>query len=652
MNHGQDDQHTQDSAISGLSLLEDDTDEFYQKSMEHLQRDKKRAQDAIAGGAQAFRRARPDHRVALTMETLERREGKGDAYPISRAQNTVHRRTASAGDSLASPNVPRQWGRKGKLQKNAFLGRINSSMSSDSGDMKERRQDSDAIYPYKTLFTGDSPDQSFDTAEVAVPSVEQGSPRRARTSKRSSYTSRSGNDPFRQIIHLENGKLPDDSPIPLRSQRRRESEGVRFEEEKMEASDQEVEGKLKPRTLSRASSYGQVVSTSQSMQTSREQGPAERTLHPYPDTVWIEGQVVREPPSGGVGRGRSSSQATRPDLKRLSSRDLLRQLARASSSPSPSPRNLNSAPHNPGGSEVSRADDVKSERQHAGIDAAANASKARDSSTFLTPSLEKKRASRRESTSPKRALRAAGADFKTSTAKGTLSPSSKSNKHLTKKLAAENTTTGTSRDVQQSSHTGSTLKALIRNSAGTTRFATRSSRDSDEIGNAAVTSLQEFVANGDPEHTQSLLAMDDDTLELVANVGTPMQFSSKERREEQLTLQRMAQNLRAVRRSVRDATRGITRVEQEVETAEKSTGNRASTHCEHCQNRSTNSPTLWVVLMATFHSFLRKCYFYNAMDGRIRFTWLGMFIIAMCAWLVSEYSLWYVLADFLLFTVK
>ncbi|KAI9663374.1 MAG: hypothetical protein M1831_002658 [Alyxoria varia] len=668
MNEGQDDHHTQDSAISGLSILEDDTDEFYQKSLEHLQRDKKRMQDAIAGGAQAFRRARLDHRVALNMENLERRNEQENAPPILQAQKKIHRRTASAGDSTASPNVPQQWGRKGKLQKNAFLGRINSSRSIDREKKKEPLEDPDAIYPYKTLFTGDSPDQDFDTADAAVPSVERGSPHRSRTSRRPFHRSRTETDPLRQIMQLEEAGLPDDSPISLRSQRRRVSEGVRFEEtEDVEVED--PEGEMQPgalRRLRRPMSSGQVFPISQSTQSFREEGSPERRLHSRPDTVHIESQSIADPLSGGAGRGRSSMQAARPDPKRLSSRDLLRQLARASSSPSPSSRDFNYAPQDFKGAQ---SDSARFGKQHAGTHAlqkdggvindknvvnlgdtrpapeTANASNAPNRIALPTPPPEQKRASPGKTPSPKRTPRVAGAWVGTPTIKAAPLRPCRSDEHLTTKSAAEETETSMSNVNDQPSRPGSALKALIQKSVAATGPKARVSRDSDELGDAAVTSLQEFVASGDPEHTQSLLAMDDDTLELVANVGTPMQFSSKERGEEQLALQRMAQNLRAVRRSVRDATRGITRVEQEVETAGTSKGDRSSIHCEHCQNCSAFSPTLWTVLMATWNSFLRKCYFYHGKDRRIRFTWFGIFLIAMCAWLVSEYSLWYVLAD-------
>ena len=61
-----DDTETRESAISGLSILSDDTDNFYQRSIEHL-RDRQRLRD-VAANPRAFGRARA---TKLSMDNLD-----------------------------------------------------------------------------------------------------------------------------------------------------------------------------------------------------------------------------------------------------------------------------------------------------------------------------------------------------------------------------------------------------------------------------------------------------------------------------------------------------------------------------------------------------------------------------------------------------
>jgi len=71
------DENTQSSgsAISGLSQLESETDDFGRQILEHTkQRDRQRMRDATTGRVEAFRKARPRPRIALTMENLERND--------------------------------------------------------------------------------------------------------------------------------------------------------------------------------------------------------------------------------------------------------------------------------------------------------------------------------------------------------------------------------------------------------------------------------------------------------------------------------------------------------------------------------------------------------------------------------------------------
>jgi len=93
------------SGISDLSALENETDDFGRRLLQH-QRDAQRLKTTIHGGReQAFRKARPKPRVA---ERLEREERVRE-----------HERSASGGSSEGSEppvSVPREWGRRGRRQ--------------------------------------------------------------------------------------------------------------------------------------------------------------------------------------------------------------------------------------------------------------------------------------------------------------------------------------------------------------------------------------------------------------------------------------------------------------------------------------------------------------------------------------------------------
>lgn len=127
-----DDDQTRLSGISGLSLLSSDPDDFYQRSLDHLRRDRHRLRDA-ANHSQPFRRARPTN---LTMDGLDRRKAASDSSVISEEPAPqLSRRQSAAAASLERSNVPKDWGRRGK-HTNDFLRRINST-----GDIDEDAQE-------------------------------------------------------------------------------------------------------------------------------------------------------------------------------------------------------------------------------------------------------------------------------------------------------------------------------------------------------------------------------------------------------------------------------------------------------------------------------------------------------------------------------
>ncbi|KAK7538811.1 uncharacterized protein J3D65DRAFT_623213 [Phyllosticta citribraziliensis] len=108
-------------SISGLTSLEDDTDEFG-RMLVQAARDEQRIKNAMRGGIQPFRKARTRPRVALTLENLERnihQELVSDPYARDSPDSL------NSGGALDPPvQPPREWGRKAKHD-TKWLRRIN-----------------------------------------------------------------------------------------------------------------------------------------------------------------------------------------------------------------------------------------------------------------------------------------------------------------------------------------------------------------------------------------------------------------------------------------------------------------------------------------------------------------------------------------------
>ncbi|KAL9094728.1 MAG: hypothetical protein Q9165_002998 [Trypethelium subeluteriae] len=174
-----DTQHTAsaDSLTSGLTSLENETDDFGKRLLQHA-KDKNRLNDTLKNN-QPFRKARPNTRVALTLENLERSQSNNTTPRANATLANGHARSGSPASSRQSDppvNIPREWGRKGK-QGTEWLNRIKTA---DELVESEDWQHGDTIYPYRTTFTGDGSPRSVDwtaaAVDVPIPSVEDSSP--------------------------------------------------------------------------------------------------------------------------------------------------------------------------------------------------------------------------------------------------------------------------------------------------------------------------------------------------------------------------------------------------------------------------------------------------------------------------------------------
>ncbi|KAK8226787.1 hypothetical protein HDK77DRAFT_116196 [Phyllosticta capitalensis] len=141
-----DDASQRSGSISGLTSLEDDTDEFG-RMLVQAARDEQRIKDAIRGGRQPFSKARTRPRVALTLENLERNNHQTRNSESYAREPYAHHSPVSLNSGSAlepPPQPPREWGRKAKLDTN-WLKRIKEpdeepvALRDDRGTGRSRR---------------------------------------------------------------------------------------------------------------------------------------------------------------------------------------------------------------------------------------------------------------------------------------------------------------------------------------------------------------------------------------------------------------------------------------------------------------------------------------------------------------------------------
>ncbi|KAK5137454.1 hypothetical protein LTR08_008432 [Meristemomyces frigidus] len=173
------DETTQDSdgsGLSDLSALGEETDEFGRRLLQH-QRDMQRMSTAVHPSQRAFRKARPRPRQA---EPLGH-----DAVPSGEVNGQSPERIGSAGSSGSDPplNVPVQWGRKAKRQPD-WLRKLHGPTAEEVPLVDEQlrtkshRPDDDVIIPYQAAYTGDGEwtvvgDEPLQSVEDTPPSMRR-----------------------------------------------------------------------------------------------------------------------------------------------------------------------------------------------------------------------------------------------------------------------------------------------------------------------------------------------------------------------------------------------------------------------------------------------------------------------------------------------
>lgn len=730
---------TRDSGISDLSALDSTTDDFYKRGVNYLRRagDEARMQDPSNGYVQPFRRACPVNKLALTMENLER----NNAVPVydgppkeSHQDASIQIYSTSGSDSTGSPNVPKQWGRKGR-QRNDFLRRINSTSAATAHTM-ERERDPDLIYPYRTGFTGDTSPRLRRTASL----FEQDSPAQRRSGKRNTVDNDTRNTTLDEIMELEkeSASAENGSPTASRSDRRKRSESITQKEiqglraRAVTTSRLAEDRRSLRRPKSLADAFHQTDATVDSilgdLNTGRDNPPRHdnASSQSLPDA--LKGRVSAAPVADTPPLANPGSRALDEEPPRSRSSDLLRQLARASSNtPSSSPNSPRRRP--PGipqrtSSHRSRASQSAKSQNHVSLSdmlgkdrpvtpksPASTDQRGKQLSAEFEPALVKTegdlniakesfgggwnssrlsaKPTLKDSAIPK-TPNVAGAWIDTpatQAVQGRLHHSA-SDGALSRRAGRQLPTSQAGHERQNAKYLGnplhakSVLEALLRDHNRKQQNHARPHRDlgpeAESLNDETLASLQE-LAETDASQAQSILNIDDTTLDLIANVSTPLSsrkptghasLSYEAQRQEQLALQRMAKTLKNARHGLKDTSRRLQRVEHEVELEGTSRIPDAQIKkygcCPYCgcpgaagrsgppvttlergkvqiTRRVEQDTLLSFMLTLLWWICLSRLYVRRKKDNRIRLTRTGWGLLIFVVWAVVEDVLWFVL---------
>ncbi len=173
---------------SGLSFIENVTDDTFGKALADYARDEQRMSGVLKNNGQIFRKAHVGERAGLTLENLQRRdrldEAKTQGYLDQAGSGSVN------SDWSDPPvHVPSTWGRKGRAGKE-WLNRINEPGGKLTGDLRSPVHDDSRSHAKANEGSeGPKVDWLSAAAGVPLPSVEEGSSVRGRSSRTSTPTS-------------------------------------------------------------------------------------------------------------------------------------------------------------------------------------------------------------------------------------------------------------------------------------------------------------------------------------------------------------------------------------------------------------------------------------------------------------------------------
>jgi hypothetical protein len=703
--HDQEDMQDAASVVSGLSSLENDAEDEFDRQMIQNMRDERRLNQALGGRPQAFKKARIHPRVGLTLDNLERNNAVAGASAHVQFQSPP----SSSGSTRSDPAIhaPATWGRKSRSNRN-WMRTITHEES-----LQTPAPADDTINGHYDDGDANAPRRSVEDSPLSHKSFNHGTPRNDRSQE------------WDLTFELNEASMIASTPyIPrntaLDDIRQREIESLKEQAVTTARLDRIREGS--PQQTRRRSSSTRTTETAANIASSSEQATqSSPSPHKRSRTRTQSWQSIgKAQPVTGSGKEDSpvamyksaeslttverevtiTTQKIPPKRipnRREDSQDLLRRLARVSNTPSPKqpiPSRPQTAPPGPLNSssqtmvtdtEPTQPDGKEDLKEEAPVeDAVAEPAASRPE---VQPEQTKSQEAVRQSEKvPETAAEAEDVDAtpmpkertvlnpKTPVVTGAwvdtpgprtiLRPTSKErspsrspkksntrrNKSLEKKhpasaaeeedaLADEVADTIVA-EVTRPKLPGSALQALVEEAKSS----------SADYGDSTINSLEDLITPlaESPEMDEG----EGDTLQgLQLPTGTPKNEAERQRNQELLHLHRMNDRLRAARTSIRDASRGMKRVEDQVEHVDDgepgSSGktNIVYTTCPCAVDGHEQSFSMWRWWKSFFWQDRLKTRrqtrnsWWKKLGG---LTALSMFLMLFFTYWISEEIAWYV----------
>lgn len=680
------------SGLSDLSALENETDEFGRRLLQH-QRDVQRLNTAIHPSQQAFMKARPRPRLADRL-------GPGRQLLDGAVNGQSHVRTGSAGSSGSDPpvNVPTQWGRKAKRSPEwmrtqrvpttdeAPVSRVHDALTS-------HRPDEDAIIPRRTVYTGD--EDWTAVGDELLPAIEHTPPSMRRQRPGSSPSSmRHMNTTIRQAPDADdqdfNGASLLASTPAVNRRDRKIDELTRREIETVEKRG------VARRTLEQIIEHNAVTTTETRPITAPAGDTARaprrrRSLIANKENVAPHGEVnATYKGTETVGLVSRTAQAVtfknaqRPAHVRSDSYNLLKRIARVSSSVSPSPAK----------DKVDRDVMEKRTKSEPVIGARPQSARSANSGHTLEDGLAERRAEDEQPPYPTRepeqqapdddeedgaptprrhvpdidvtpAPHEQPTDAKTPVVTGAWVDTPAPPTDIRPLLKATDSTfvrafgspSGAAalelrEDPLEDSMRRVHSEPLQAKSALADILKEAQDSSEPQFGETTIQSLEDIVSPEldptEPTLTVDIGAAAQEVMDAIDG-NQPLTQAERDRRQEKLAMEAMNKHLRAARTSIKDADRGLRRVENRIETAQTESPSSAiatdpaplprpsivkngKTVCEACGG--TYYGSVWKALWIEF----RSCFYIWDPPSTwcIRLSWLGLMCLTSLVWYILE----------------
>ncbi|KAI4655386.1 hypothetical protein J4E93_000098 [Alternaria ventricosa] len=592
--YAQEDVQDAASVGSALSDLENDAEDEFEKRMIQNARDERRLSQALGGKPQAFRKARTHPRVGLTLDNLERNNAVAGADGHVKFESPP----SSTGSARSDPAIhaPATWGRKSRSNRNWMR-----TITYEEEQQQTPAPADDTIHDHYDEAHANVPRRSVEDSPLS----HKGTPRNDQSQE------------WDLTFELNEASMIASTPyIPrntvLDDIRQRENESVQEQAAtaRLERMRQGSPEQSRPRTSS-IRTVDTVDSSARITEQVTQPAPSPKRRLRTRTHSWqsigkaqpVTGIGMEDPPVAMYKSAENIAAVDREVVataqpvpprripnRREDSQDLLRRLARVSNTPSPrqaAPSRPESAPPAPLDSapQTALTETTQSESKPASVEETSVSAEAPDAAA-ATSTVRQEHTESKEAAASTEHVEATpmpkerpALNPKTPVVTGawvdTPGPRTVQRPAVTSRLRSLSPKKGSPRKQKPSEKAEepseaipiepvrpqlpkSALQALVDEAKSQGR------RPSADFGDSTINSLEDLIApSGESQ-------IDEDTLQgLQLPTETPRNEAERQRQQELLHLHRMNDRLRAARTSIRDASRGMKRVEDQVEHVEE-----------------------------------------------------------------------------------